>query len=106
MKTIGEIIKQLRLEKNMKQREVSEALQITSPALSKIENGGTSININRLEQISVFFGVSVAYLLNEEPSVNEMESLRFKIAEREQEIAALQGKVIALYDEARVLGKR
>lgn len=105
MKTIGKIIKQLRLEKNMTQREVSEALQITSPALSKIENGGTSINTYRLKQISVFFGVSIAYLLDEEPSVNEMELLKFKIAEREKEISALQSKVIALYDEARVLGK-
>jgi len=106
MKTIGTMIKQLRLEKHMTQREASEALQITSPALSKIESGGTSININRLKQISVFFGVSIAYLLDEEPSVNEMDLLKLKIAEREQEIAVLQGKVIALYDEARVLGKR
>lgn len=106
MKTTGEIIRQLRLEKNMTQRGVSEALQITSPALSKIESGGTSININRLKQIAAFFEVSIAYLLDQERPASEMESIKFKIVQREQEIAALQSKVIALYDEARALGKR
>jgi len=105
MKTTGEIIKQLRLEKNRTQREVSEALRITSPALSKIENGGTSINMNRLKQIAIYFGVSIAYLLNEEPAVDEMESLNLKILHKDQEISVLQSKVIALYDEARILGK-
>ncbi|PTS99432.1 transcriptional regulator [Pedobacter sp. HMWF019] len=106
MKTTGEIIKQLRLEKNMTQREVSKALKITGPALSKIENGGTSINTNRLKQIAVFFGVSTGYLLDEERPISEMELLKYRIVQREQEIAALQSKVIALYDEARALGKR
>lgn len=105
MKSPGEIIKQLRLERNMTQRTVSNVLQISGPALSKIENGSTNININRLQQFAAFFEVSIAYLLEEEMPADEVKLLRLKVKQREQEVAALQTKVISLYEEARRFGK-
>ncbi len=87
------------------QEQVAGRLGISIPALSKIETGVTDVNLSRLEQIANIFEISVANLLMPEEAVAKMEpsvgtsAAQKKLAERETEIAALQKKVIELYEE-------
>ena len=56
-------IKQLRELKNLTQEHVATQLGLTTRAFSKIETGETQLTINRLNEISVIFGVDPIELL-------------------------------------------
>jgi len=89
------------------QGEVAKRLNISIPAFSKIETGITDINISRLAQIANLFEVSTMDIISKEgenpQSLNfeEINSLKDKLSQREEEIIKLQKKVIDLYEEIR-----
>ena len=60
---IGEILKDLRNEKDLKQAELAEALGLTQDKISRLENGGMSYSCDELIAISKYFNVSTDYLL-------------------------------------------
>ena len=99
----------LRHQHNWSQEDVAHKLGISIPAFSKIETGITDVNLSRIEQIANIFGVPLARLLsdeeedaeNDEPQQLLIEAVKRKIIERENEINALQRKVIVLYEELR-----
>lgn len=107
MNIIGKNIRQLRQKNGWSQGEVAKRLKISIPAFSKIETGITDINISRLEQIAGLFGVSTMDIISREgenPNTlnsDELNTLREKLAAREEEILKLQKKVIDLYEEIR-----
>ncbi len=107
MTIIGKNIRQLRQKNGWSQGEVAKRLEISIPAFSKIETGITDINISRLDQISKLFEVSTLEIISQDGDLDqianysEMKALRDRIAEKEEEIVALQKKVIELYEEIR-----
>ncbi|MBW4891320.1 helix-turn-helix domain-containing protein [Mucilaginibacter sp. HMF5004] len=108
MKILATNIRMLRHQHNWSQEDIANRLGISIPAFSKIETGITDVNLSRIEQIANVFGVPVTRLLsdeeeeqNEEPQQLLIDAVKKKIAEREEEINALQRKVIVLYEELR-----
>jgi len=106
LKTIGEKIRLLRLEREWKQEDVAKKLRISVPAYSKIECGHTDINLSRLEQIAGLFGLSAMQVMmfNDERQVApvvDAETLAKQLEERGAEMIELQKQVIKLYEELR-----
>lgn len=65
-KIVGDNIKGLRKSKNLTQEQLAEALNYGRGAsISKMENENTDITISILEEISKYFGVSVAFMCEE-----------------------------------------
>ncbi len=56
--TIGEKIRELRLEQNVTQEKLARALQISSQAVSKWENGTGNPDVSMVAPLCCFFGVS------------------------------------------------
>ena len=68
---LGKKIKTLRLERNMTQEHLAEALKVTPQAVSKWENGVSAPDISMLPAISIVFGVTIDDLF----SLNDDENL-------------------------------
>src|ERR1700743_2131965 len=105
-KSVGRNIRTIRHQRSWSQEDVANRLGISIPAFSKIETGGTDINLSRLEQIANIYEVNVVNLLADdledaEPQTSNMSIAQKKIMDREAEIANLQRKVILLYEELR-----
>ena len=66
-KKIGDIIADLRKERNIRQDELAEYVGVTAQAVSKWENGGMP-DCELLPKIADFFGVSVDMLFGREIS--------------------------------------
>jgi len=108
-KSIGKSIRILRHQHGWSQEDIANRLGISIPAFSKIETGVTDVNLSRLEQIANIYEVSVVQLLtvdNEQTEVapSHLNLIQKKLSDRENEIAALQRKVIELYEELRNKG--
>lgn len=107
MSAIGKNIRQLRQKKGWSQGEVAKRLKISIPAFSKIETGVTDINFSRLDQIARLFDISIlevislGYVKVEGAECIEVNELKVKISEQEDEIIKLQKRVIDLYEEIR-----
>jgi len=107
MKILAKNIRELRHQHNWSQEDVANRLGISIPAFSKIETGITDVNLSRIEQIANIFGVPMSRLLSpeeeehSEPQKILVDLVRQKLIERENEISALQKKVIVLYEELR-----
>jgi transcriptional regulator with XRE-family HTH domain len=103
-KTVGECIKSLRRQHGWSQLDVASRLGISVPAFSKIETGVTDVNLSRLEQIANIYEVSVVQLLTvgsdqAESELSHLNVMQQNLTDRETEVAALQRKVIDLYEE-------
>lgn len=73
--TIGEKIKKLRKDRNMTQEELGAAIGVQKAAINKYETG-IVINLKKktIENLSTFFRVSPAWLMNEEADWPPIES--------------------------------
>lgn len=60
---VGEIIAELRMDRNLKQEDLAAILNISRSALANWESGNRRIDIETLVVIADFFGVSRDYLL-------------------------------------------
>ena len=74
---IGNQIKNLRLEKKVRQEEVAEYLGVSTQAVSKWETGASSPDISLLPNIATYFGVSIDELfsLPEEAQYERIENM-------------------------------
>lgn len=105
LKTLGQSIRNLRHEKGWSQSDTAVRLDISIPALSKIETGATDINFSRLEQIAHLFNMSAVQLMahsdagSQEIAPNELFAIKQRLSERESEIISLQNKIIALLEQ-------
>lgn len=63
-KLMGKRLKSARIKKGYTQEKLSEIIDMSTPYLSKIENGKVKINLRRLHQICLELGVSEGYILN------------------------------------------
>ena len=62
METFGNRLKQLRIEKNIGQIELSKHLQVGKSIISLWETNQCEPTLSKLIAISKFFGVSIDYL--------------------------------------------
>ena len=74
---IGNQIKQLRLEKNVKQEKLAEYLGVSAQAVSKWETGASTPDISLLPNIAAYFGVSIdeLFALPEEVRYERIENM-------------------------------
>lgn len=97
-------MKFLRKARNWSQQEVADKLQISVPALSKMETGITTLTYSRMKQVVEIFGITMKHLTaREEEGLGELAAtireLKEKITEKEMELVKLQTLAISLYEE-------
>ena len=73
---IGNKIKELRIELGITQEELSKALNISSQAVSKWENGGLP-DLELIPEIAKYFNVTTDYLF--ELPVNDFKDIEQKV---------------------------
>ena len=59
-------IRELREDRDLKQREVAEYLNVSQNTYSQYENGVISLTADTLVKLAEFYGVTVDYLLGRE----------------------------------------
>lgn len=80
-------------------------LEVSVPAFSKMETGITDLNLSRLNQIAKLFNLTTVQLLASSDTDNikdyakDVNAIRQKLQQREEEIIGLQKKVIYLYEQ-------
>lgn len=109
MKNLGKAFRLLRIQKGWEQKEFAKKLNLSTPAVSKIETGVTTITLSRLNQIASVFNLTTVQLLAQHvlPQRNkgnakekdECAEILKKIRQREEEIMQIQTKIIQLYEE-------
>ena len=83
-RTVGALIKALRRERGMTQKELAEQLHVTEQAVSRWERGVGRPDVGLLAQICKMFGVSMASLLQGDlapaiPEVGNMKRIKFYV---------------------------
>lgn len=68
----GERIKMLRMERNIKQSDLGEAVGLTYTAVSDIERGRRTTTLEKLVALADYFDVSIDYLIGrtDNPKIN------------------------------------
>ncbi len=77
METIAKILRTLRTERGYTQTEVAAALNLTSQAVSKWENGSGMPDVTQLVPLADFYGVTVDCLLGRKDDAAEREVTEF-----------------------------
>jgi len=72
--TVGERIKNVRLAKNLSQKEVITAIDMGAAQYSRIENGKTDPSVTTLEKIAHALGVTLSELFAENEPLTEVSS--------------------------------
>lgn len=88
-----ERLKNIRLDRGIKQNNVAESIGIKNNTLSSYENGKRQPDLETLKKLASFYQVTVDYLLgNDELNENNHESLFFfdKEGLTEQELADIK----------------
>lgn len=97
---IGKKLRQVRNVKGLANCRSQKKLNITVPALSKIELGKTDINLSPLARIASVFGLSLAELLTYGDHGNQTApKAESQLAELDKQAGTLQKKVIDLYNQ-------
>ena len=69
----GELIKEIRIEKNMKQKDLADRLFVSVAAVSKWENGHSLPDISLLELLAAALDIPIADIVTGERSIADME---------------------------------
>jgi transcriptional regulator with XRE-family HTH domain len=100
--SVGERIRQLRVNQLKGQKDIAESLGISVPAYCKLESGVNVINITRLTQLAELFEVSPDSLIMEggigTALHEENRDLKIKLKESSDYCIVLQRKLIAAYE--------
>lgn len=72
---IGDIIKDLRINKNLTQKEVADKIGISRSVLSQYENNLVEPTAGVISKLAVFFEVSAGYILGIEDDLGVMPVL-------------------------------
>lgn len=92
--TIGERIAQLRKNRSMSQFQLAKTLNIATSTLGMYETNKRKPNMEMLEKLADFFGVSIDYLLGRETSSKSDTDLDRAI----DESRSFDGKPISDHD--------
>ncbi|MDR0426249.1 MAG: helix-turn-helix domain-containing protein [Clostridiales bacterium] len=58
-----DILKELRIEKDLKQRDLAEKINVTQAVISFLETGAREPTVQMLKNIAKYFNVSIDYLV-------------------------------------------
>lgn len=72
----GQILKELRTKKGLKQSELAEIMGITQQAYQRYEYGTSEPNADGFAFLADFYGVTTDYLLGREPAPDPFGELR------------------------------
>lgn len=75
MKNFAIKLKELRLSKNITQKQLAEQIHVTKQAVSKWEQGKSLPDIVTIEMLAVFFNITVDALINNEAQENKNQHL-------------------------------
>ena len=84
---IGDRIKELRISKNMTQKQLADKLFITPQALSKWEMNENEPSLDTIKKLCKEFDVSLSYLVNGEEEKKIVEETTNNIEETKNEVA-------------------
>ena len=98
-KKIGELIYKLRKEKNMTQKQIADAMNISDKAISKWERGQGCPDISLLKELSKILNIDVDGLLSGEINSNEvvggnMNKLKFYVCTKCNNLMTATGDAI------------
>jgi len=79
----GQILKELRMKKGLKQSEMADILGITPQAYQRYEYGTSEPNADGFSMLADFYGVTTDYLLGRESAADPINQLSSDILERE-----------------------
>jgi transcriptional regulator with XRE-family HTH domain len=95
--TIGERIKQRRLELNWSQRELATRMKYSHHStLARIETGKVDVSQTRIVQFSKVLGVSIAYLMGWEDEEKQKQPAESELSIQKKELIE---KVMQMSDE-------
>ena len=77
-------LKELRKEKKKSQKEIANFLKINEKTISRWENGESQITLKNAAQLADYFGVPLAYLLNQEEEWEKLQELHRKLPTLEE----------------------
>lgn len=103
-KKVCENIVRLRQTKGISQVQLATRLNLSAPALSKIETGVTVLSLDRLLEIAKELGTTASELIAETEKflpniyVEEINALKKMIREKDTEILLLYKKLLDLYE--------
>ena len=83
--TLGEKIKKIRIENNLKQNDLAELLYVSEKTISSWENNRTNPDLNMIYKISDYFKKSFYYLISDDygtDNINEIE-IKLKVGDKE-----------------------
>jgi len=89
--SLGARLKKLRIKKNKSLQDVADAVKASKAHIWEIERGGSkNPSMELLDRLADYFGVSVAYLIGEEPDQGNAELVALyrdltKLDERDRE---------------------
>lgn len=107
---ITDLIRKLRLERNLTQEYIAHELEISQNAYCKIENGQVNITVDRLQQIAGVFGVPLSVFMPENADVHTgdflLTELKHMIGVLKEELQAKQKLVDGLMEVIREISQR
>jgi len=76
-------IKELRLQRELRQEDVYKAINISQSAYTAYEKGTQSPQLKIIENLAKFYGVTIVELLSDnKPELNERLLAKFKLIEK------------------------
>lgn len=91
--SLGERLKESRLNKGYSQGKVAEYLHISRQSISKWENGNSYPDLDNLVKLSMYYEVSIDELLKENQKLKKkIKNNELKIEDNHQKLNFIQGK--------------
>ena len=87
MKSMPEILRELRASKSMTQSDVAKILGLTTNAYQSYERGTSEPGCKALSKLADFYGVTTDYLLGREPAPNPFADLGLDEASEQEMLA-------------------
>ena len=83
--TLGEKIKKIRIENNLKQNELAELLYVSEKTISSWETDRTSPDLNMIYKISDYFKKSFYYLISDDYDTDNINEIEIKLNVNDKE---------------------
>ena len=83
--TLGEKIKKIRIENNLKQNDLAELLYVSEKTISSWETDRTSPDLNMIYKISDYFKKSFYYLISDDYDTDNINEIEIKLNVNEKE---------------------
>ncbi len=84
MKTMPEILRELRASKSMTQSDVAKILGLTTNAYQSYERGTSEPGCKALSKLADFYGVTTDYLLGREAQTAPLAGMNFKPVDNDE----------------------